>query len=72
MIEKEKVMELIKRVFQTAISAVKGLVSLLLGKNEKLGKKLPIIAALLFVAVCTVQSLNALALAKREAAQRRK
>ncbi len=65
-------MELIKRVFQTLLSAVKGFVSLILGKNEKLAKLLPVFAALLFIAVCVVKSLRALAVAKREAAHRRR
>ena len=65
-------MELISRVFQTLLSAVKGFVSLILGKNEKLAKLLPVFSVLLFIAVCVVKSLNALSIAKREAAQRRR
>ncbi len=65
-------MELIKRVFQTVLFGIKGFVGLILGKNEKTAKFLPLIAALLFVAVCIVKSLRALAVAKREAAQRGK
>ena len=63
-------MELIKNAFQTVLSAVNGLAGMISGKNEKLGKKLPLLAALLFVTVCAVQSLSALAVAEREAAQR--
>ena len=67
----EIVPDLVKRVFALAFSAAKRLVGLLCGKNERIAKKLPLIAALLFLAVCVFQSLRALAAAEREAALRR-
>ena len=64
-------MELIKKVFQAVFSAVKSFVLLLFGKHEGRPNKLPLYAALFFLLTCVVMSLNALALAKWEAAQKR-
>lgn len=64
-------MDTIRNIIRKVIAAVKAVVGLIRGKNEKYGKKLTLIAALLFVAVCAAESLLALAAAEREAAQRR-
>ena len=64
-------MELIKKILQIMLAAVKKVLALLKGENtEDMAKKLLLALGALFLAVCTGKSLKALSRAKDEAGKK--